>query len=97
MDEPEDEELGPLVMYDEDGDGFWKFTISMFDEDYRFSVWSEDGTALVEYEETLSWRGEIRVKEPQEEVWQTLMVSDKMTELLDEEGLDGVRRAAPTP
>lgn len=87
----------PYVQSKPDGDSAWAFTITLDDEDFQFSVTEENGVALVEYEETQSWRGEIRVKEPREEVFKALMTSEEMTLLLDEEGLEGVRRAAPKP
>jgi hypothetical protein len=78
-------------------DGVATMTISIAEDDYKFDVWAEGDTALVEYQETLSWRGEIRVSEPDEDVFKALMVSEKMTDLLNEWGVSGVRRAEPTP
>lgn len=85
------------ILYTDEGDGTASMTISIADDDYRFDVWAEDGEALIEYQETLSWRGQIRVSEPDEDVYKMLMVSDEMMELLDEWGVQGVRRAEPEP
>jgi len=68
------------------------FTICVDDEDHRFSVSADGGHAVLEYDETLSFRGEIRVSEPRNEVFKLLMQSDEMTEYLESEGLNGVRR-----
>jgi len=73
-------------------DGSADFTISIADDDHKFSASADDGRAVLDYEETLSWRGQIRVSEPREEVWKMLMTSDEMTEYLESEGLNGVRR-----
>lgn len=86
-----------LVTRADEEDGIATMTISMYDEDYKFDVWADGNTALVEYQETLSYRGEIRVSEPDEDVFKALMVSDEMTQLLNEWGVEGVRRAKPTP
>jgi hypothetical protein len=72
-------------------------TISIADEDHKFDVWAEDDTALVQYQETLSWRGQIRVSEPDEDVFKALMVSKEMAEMLDKWNVAGVKRAEPTP
>lgn len=76
-------------------DGVATMTVSLADDDHKFEVWAEDGTALVEYQETLSWRGQIRVSEPDEDVFKMLMVSDQMTEFLNENNLQSVKRATP--
>lgn len=85
-----------VLSTDEDG-GVATMTISIADEDHKFDVWAEDDTALVEYQETLSWRGKIRVSEPDEHVFKALMVSEQMTELLEQWDVSGVKRAEPTP
>lgn len=81
------------VLSTEEDDGIAEMTISIADEDHRFDVWTEDDEALVEYQETLSWRGQIRVSEPDEDVYRELMLSDEMTQLLTRWGVSGVRRA----
>jgi len=85
------------VLSTEEDDGVATMTISIADDDYKFDVWVDGDTALVEYQESLSWRGQIRVSEPDEDVFKALMVSDEMTSLLNEWGVSGVRRAEPTP
>lgn len=82
------------VMLTQHDDDSAEFTISVDDEDHKFSVSKspQSSNALLSYEETQSWRGEIRVKSPREEVWERLMQSDEMTEYLDSHDLDAVRR-----
>lgn len=68
-------------------------TINIYDEDHKFDVWKEGDIALVEYQETLSYRSKIRVSEPDEDVFKALMVSDKMAEMLDKWNVSGVKRS----
>jgi hypothetical protein len=83
----------PKVFHTFHDDGSADFTLTLADDDHKFSVAGGDsGYAIVEYEETLSWRGQIRVSEPDEVVWKLLMSSDKMTEYLEQNDLNGVRR-----
>lgn len=86
-----------FVLATENDDGVATMTVSLADDDYKFDVWAEGDEALVEYQETLSYRGEVRVSDPDEDVYKALMVSDKMTDLLEQWGVSGVRRAEPTP
>lgn len=85
------------VLASEEDKGVASMTISFADEDHTFDVWAENSTALVEYQETLSWRGEIRVSEPDDEVYKALMVSDEMTTMLEKWDVSSVQRAEPTP
>lgn len=84
----------PKVFATFNDDGSADFTLTLADEDHKFSVSAdpESGYGLVSYEETLSWRGQIRVSEPEDTVWKMLMQSDKMTEYLEVNNLSGVRR-----
>jgi hypothetical protein len=77
-------------------DGVATMTVSIADDDHKFDVWCDGDEALVQYQETLSWRGDIQVSQPDEDVFKLLMVSNEMTEYLNEMGVSGVRRAAPT-
>lgn len=78
-------------------DGVATMTVSIADDDHKFDIWIEGNEALVEYQETLSYRGQTRVSEPDEEIFKSLMVSNEMMEFLNENNADGVRRATPTP
>lgn len=80
------------VFSTDNGDGSADFTVSIGGEDYKFSAVADENIGLVQYEETLSWGGVVRVSEPPQSVFKELMVSDEMAEWLDSEGLDGVRR-----
>lgn len=86
-----------FVLSTENDDGVATMTISIADDDHKFDVWVDGDEALVEYQETLSWRGQVRVSEPDEDVFKALMVSEEMASLLDEWDVSGVRRAEPTP
>lgn len=85
------------VLSTEEDDGVATMTISFADDDHKFDVWKDGEEALVEYQETLSYRGTIRVSEPDEDVFKALMVSDEMASLLNKWDVGGVRRATPTP
>lgn len=84
--------LDPSVLVTDNGDGSADFTVSFADEDHKFSASADGNKATVQYEETLSWRGQIRVSEPDDDLFKTLMTSDEMTQFLEENGLDGVKR-----
>lgn len=73
-------------------DGSAKFTVDTKQEKHRFSAVPRGNSAGLVYEETLSWRGQIRVSEPDEEIWKALIQSDEMTEYLDAQHLNGVAR-----
>jgi len=83
------------VLSTENGDGTATMTISVADDDHKFDVWAEEDEALVDYQETLSYRGNIQVSEPDEFIFKEFMLSDEMMSLLDEWDVSGVRRADP--
>jgi len=85
------------VLSTEKEDGVSSMTVSIAEDDHRFEVWAEGNEALVKYQETLSWRGEIHTVEPDDHVYKSLMLSEEMTDMLDKWDVSGVRRAAPTP
>jgi hypothetical protein len=87
----------PHVLSTEKDNQTAEMTINFADEDHKFDVWASGDTALVEYQETLSYRGTIRVSEPDEAVFKALMTSDKMASLLNKWGVSGVKRASPSP
>lgn len=74
-------------------EGVARLTISLADDDHRFEVWAEGDTAFVEYQESMTYRGTIETSEPDKAVYEELMLSEEMTEFLDEHDLDGVKRA----
>lgn len=85
------------VLSTEVGDSEATMTVSIADDDHKFDVWAEGDAALVSYQESLTWRGEIKVSDPDEDIYRTLMTSEEMTSLLNRWDVSGVRRAAPTP
>ncbi len=85
------------VLKTEQESGIITLTITIGDDDHMFDVWVDEDTALVEYQETCSWRGQIRVSEPDEDIFKELVLSDEMTEFLDEHDCQSVKRAEPKP
>jgi hypothetical protein len=81
------------VLSTEQDDGIARMTVCQTPDDHIFEVWVDGDIALVEYQETLSYRGTIRVSEPEPDVYEHLMLSDEMTTFLDEHDCSGVKRA----
>jgi len=77
-------------------DGSADFTITIDGEHHKFSASSsssnDDETAVLSYEETLSWRGEIRSSEPSNDVFKQVMQSDEAATYLDQHELTSIRR-----
>lgn len=87
----------PQVLITETKEHIANVTIRMYDESHKFELWKESDKALLEYQETLSHRFEIKVSDPDEDIYRALMTSEEMTSLLNRWDVSGVRRAAPTP
>lgn len=81
------------VLRTDQEEGVATLTISIGDDDHKFEVWKEGDTAHVEYEETLTWRGQVEVSEPDEGIFKSLVVSDEMTDFLDEYECEKVKRS----
>lgn len=77
-------EYEPLVMLTVEDDGTGRFTVSVDEEDYRFEVVATDGSIEIEYIETLSYRGQIRVAEPRDEVYEILTNSDEFQGFIED-------------
>lgn len=77
-------EYEPLVMLTVEDDGTGRFTVSVDEEDYRFEVVATGGSVEIEYIETLSWRGQIRVSEPRDEVYDVLTSSEEFQQFVGE-------------
>lgn len=82
------------VFLNKNDDGSAELTVIIDGDDHRFSASSQDvdDRGIVEYEETLTWRGRVVSSEPGEEIWKTLMSSNEMTDFLESNDLEGVRR-----
>jgi len=65
--------------------------------DHKFEVYSDGQDALVEYQESQHCRGQVLVRQPDNNVYHYLMKSSKMTLFLEKYNLDGVQRANPSP
>ena len=85
------EEVSVLKTIEDSGEA--TMTITLADDDHKFDVWVDGDLAMVEFDETLSWRGEIRTSEPDDDIYTELMLSDEMTEFLDQHDCEGVKRA----
>jgi len=86
------------VFATEEESGIATMTISLADDDHKFDLWKDGDTAFVEFQETRQhWRSQIRTDEPDEDIYKELMVSEKMTELLNKWNVDSVKRAEPKP
>ncbi|AGM11568.1 hypothetical protein M199_gp098 [Halogranum tailed virus 1] len=72
----------PLVMLTVEPDGTGRFTVSVDEEDHRFEVVAEAGSVEIEYIETLSWRGQIRTSDPDDEVYDVLTSSEEFQDFV---------------
>lgn len=79
-----------------EADSFATMTYSTDSADHKFEVWQNNEYAYVEFQESQTWRGQIRSADPHESVYNALMKSDAMTEYLDKHSLQGVRKADPS-
>lgn len=77
---------GPFVQITEPStdDGAAELTVSVDDEDHLFEVWVDGDEINVAYQETATWRGQIEVSEPRDEVWQALITSTPFQQFTEE-------------
>lgn len=85
----EGESSKPWILSTVYEDGSADFTVALDEDDHKFSV-TPDGH--LQYEETLTWPGVIRVSEPPEGVWKLLMQSREMTDYLNEQDIKHLTR-----
>jgi len=85
------------VLTTEEDDGIARMTVAFAEDDYMFEVTVDDGVALVDYEETRTWRGQIHVSEPDKDIYKALMTSDEMTAFLNKHNCKSVKRAPLVP
>lgn len=79
------------VLCDEVDEGINRVTVEMYDDNHRFDVMVDGETANVEYQETLNYRGEIVVREPNDDVWEELVGSKEFLSAIPD-GVKNVRR-----
>lgn len=84
------------VLSTETDDGVATMTISIADDDHKFEVWAEGDIAFVEYQESLTWRGQVRVIDPDEDIYKGLMLSEEMTSMLNQWGVSSIKRQEPS-
>lgn len=80
------------VLCTPEDDGSLRVTAACGDDDHRFEVTKDGNDALIEYEETQCYNGEIRVAEPDENTYKEVMLSDEVTEYLNKHNLNGIKR-----
>lgn len=83
-----------MILYTDLEDGSAKFTV-VDDELHRFSASVNGDEVVVQYEETLSDRGDVVVAEPGEELYRKVIVSDEMTSFLEEHNASKVTYVRP--
>jgi hypothetical protein len=82
----------PTVFLTEREDGSADITVCIDDEDHRFSISPDGSVGYIEFEETLTWRGQIRTSAPDEDVWKGVMQSEEVTNYLEDHDLKQIRR-----
>jgi len=82
----------PTVFLTEREDGSADITVCIDDEDHQFSISPHGSVGHIEFEETLTWRAQIRTSEPDEDVWKSVMQSEEVTNYLDAHDLEQIRR-----
>lgn len=80
-----------LVMLTDNGDGSARVTLSGVGADIRFSIAESGDKAVIEYEETMLGRGNVRVSQPDEDIWRAVATSDEVTEWIEDHNLTGVK------
>lgn len=80
------------ILRTDTGSGVARMTITDGSDDHRFEVWHKDGAAIVQYQETQTWRGSVAVSEPSERVYRSLASSEEMQSFCDEYNCDSVKR-----
>lgn len=86
-DSGEEVQYEPLVLLTVEEDGTGRFTVSVDEEDHRFEVVASDDMLEIEYQETLSYRGQIRTREPDDEVYAILTSSEEFRSFVEERNL----------
>ena len=81
------------VLKSDEEDGVATLTVTIAGDRHRFEIWEEDGTAYVEYRESLSWRGAVEVSDPDDVVYRRLMTSEQVTEFLEANDCSSVKRS----
>lgn len=71
-------------------------TVTDGPDDHQFEVYPDGTQAVIEYQETLAERGQIRVASPAEPVYRFLATSDAVSDFCDQHGLTGVSRGLNT-
>lgn len=78
------------------GDGTARMTVTDGPDDHQFEVYPDGTQAVIEYQETLAERGQIRVSSPDAHVYRFLATSEAVSDFCNTHGLTGVRRGRNT-
>jgi len=84
-DQTDDDVFEPYVLMDIAEDGTGVFSVIVDEETHLFeiSVGDDMDSMEIEYQETLGWRGQVLVSEPDDDVYDILLESDEFNEYIE--------------
>jgi len=82
----------PYVLMDIAEDGTGVFSVIVDEETHLFeiSVGDDMDSMEIEYQETLGWRGQVFVSEPEDDVYDVLLESDEFNQYIEHIILDSM-------
>jgi len=82
----------PYVLMDVAEDGTGVFSVVVDEETHLFeiSVADDMDSMEIEYQETLGWRGQVFVSEPEDDVYDVLLESDEFNQYIEHIILDSM-------
>jgi len=82
----------PYVLMDVAQDGTGVFSVIVDEETHLFeiSVGDDMDSMEIEYQETLGWRGQVFVSEPEDDVYDVLLESDEFNQYIEHIILDSM-------
>jgi hypothetical protein len=82
----------PYVLMDVAEDGTGVFSVIVDEETHLFeiSVGDDMDSMEIEYQETLGWRGQVFVSEPEDDVYDVLLESDEFNQYIEHIILDSM-------
>ncbi len=82
----------PYVLMDVAEDGTGVFSVIVDEETHLFeiSVADDMDSMEIEYQETLGWRGQVFVSEPEDDVYDVLLESDEFNQYIEHIILDSM-------
>jgi len=64
---------------------------------HRFEAWVEGQTGFVEYQETQTARGKVRVADPPEKMYRRVIQSESVTKFFEKHNATDTKRLRPGP